>query len=491
MRATSGIDSADPVKAPLSGPAEKVDISQMGYWEIAAWVLVAAVSFHAAYAWSSGRFLTLLYLFALAQLARAGTWRKRCYSGLCVGMLVAGIGLTFFWRIFSAGSLALWYVFAFWIGLFVGLTGACIEKFGPVRGFLLMPFLWTGLEYFRSECYYLKFSWLSPGYAFAWAGESTLLLTLGVYGVGFLLMCFAACAAFRWKSSRAQSAAILVAGGLCIWGLKLAGTGESHDPATRVRIAGIQMEHPGEGEVLSRLKLLARSRPDAQIIVLSEYTFASTVPEKVREWCRQQHTYLVAGGTAPAPQGNFYDTAFVIGPDGEIVFHQGKSVPIQFFKDGLPAPSQALWESPWGKIGICICYDLSYRKVTDELVRLGAQALIVPTMDVTDWGRRQHELHGRIAPTRAMEYGVPIFRLASSGISQIIDREGRILGTAPYPGESAVIEGDLVIRGSGRLPADHLLAPASTWLAGIVLCGLGVAQLTSRRKAVEALRKHL
>ena len=88
------------------------------------------------------------------------------------------------------------------------------------------------------------------------------------------------------------------------------------------------------------------------------------------------------------------------------------------FKDGLPAPEQKVWDSPWGKIGICICYDLSYTRVTDALVRQGAQMLIVPTMDVETWGQHQHELHARIAPVRAAEYGILIFRVASSGISQ-------------------------------------------------------------------------
>ena len=55
--------------------------------------------------------------------------------------------------------------------------------------------------------------------------------------------------------------------------------------------------------------------------------------------------------------------------------------------------------------------------MTDWLVKLGAEALVVPTMDVADWGQAQHELHGRIAPARAADYGLPIFGLASSGIS--------------------------------------------------------------------------
>ena len=53
---------------------------------------------------------------------------------------------------------------------------------------LLAPFLWTGLEYFRSELYYLRFSWLNPGYAFSWSNGLPRVTWLGVYGIGFALM---------------------------------------------------------------------------------------------------------------------------------------------------------------------------------------------------------------------------------------------------------------------------------------------------------------
>ena len=101
-------------------------------------------SFLAAYAGATGSLLILFYLFALAQLARSNTWRQRCYSGLAVGLLIAVFRPAFFWHVFSAGSVALWYVFAFWIGLFVGVAGLCLKRLGAVAGFLLMPFLWTG-----------------------------------------------------------------------------------------------------------------------------------------------------------------------------------------------------------------------------------------------------------------------------------------------------------------------------------------------------------
>ena len=239
-------------------------------------------------------------------------------------------------------------------------------------------------------------------------------------------MSVAAGAAYLWRKSRIRAFAVLSlgAGGICLGGLLMRPAVAAH-PVAKVRVAGVQMEFPTENEVRLRLNDLIRSYPDTELVVLSEYTFDGPVPAAVKEWCRDNRRYLIVGGKDPAPGGNFYDTAFVVGPGGDIVFRQVKAVPIQFFKDGLPAPEQKLWESPWGKIGICVCYDLSYTRVTDRLVRLGAQALIVPTMDMVDWGQAQHELHARIAPVRATEYGLPIFRVASSGISQLVDRAGQ------------------------------------------------------------------
>lgn len=444
------------------------------------WVALGAAAFHAAYAWPGASWLIVLYLFALAQLARAGAWRRGYYAGLAVGMLIALGRLDFFWRIFSAGAVALWYVYAFWIGLFVALAGVCLRRWEEGRGWWLVPFLWAGLEYFRSELYYLRFSWLNPGYAFAEAPGQALVARVGMYGMGFLLAGVACASAFLWPKSKVWALSVLVAatGGLGLAGV--AGGGQQKPPTAQVHIAGLQMECPAEAEVLLRLNELVRQHPETELVVLSEYTFLDPVPAKVKAWCRKNRRYLIVGAKDPAPGNDFYDTAFVIGPDGEIIFRQAKCVPIQFIKDGRPARTQELWNSPWGKLALCICYDLSYRRVTDPLVKLGAQALIVPTMDVMDWGRRQHELHARVAPVRAAEYRLPIFRIASSGVSQWVDDGGHLLASAPCPGPGAVICGTLEIRGPGRLPADHWLAPLAVGVTAAAIGWLAASALAAR-----------
>lgn len=442
------------------------------------WVMVAAAAFHAAYASAKLSFLMVLYLFALLQLARTDWgpgyaitgWRYAFYPGLAVGLLIAAVRLGFFWRIFSGAAVALWLVYAFWVALFVALARLCLVRFGTRWGWLFVPFVWTGLEYFRSELYYLRFSWLNTGYALSGAPWQAVLRYSGVYGFGFLCAGLAAVAAYLWPQTRIRSLGLLGSGTatLCLLGML-----NGHEPPASsgadVRVAGVQMEFPTENEVRVRLNDLIRAYPDAQLVVLSEYTLDGPVPKSVKVWCREHKRYLIVGGKDPAPGGNYYNSCFVVGPEGNIVFRQVKAVPIQFFKDGLPAPEQKVWASPWGKIGICVCYDLSYARVTDRLVKLGAEALIVPTMDVADWGITQHELHARVAPARATEYGLPIFRLASSGISQFTDRAGRVTDTTPCPGDGAMLAGTLEMRGPGRRPLDRWLAPFAVGVTAVLI----------------------
>jgi predicted amidohydrolase len=232
------------------------------------------------------------------------------------------------------------------------------------------------------------------------------------------------------------------------------------------------MEFPSANVLPKALDKALAKNPDAQIFVLSEYTLDGPVPDSLKQWCRERARFLVVGGKDPVGTNDYYNMAFVVGTNGEIVFHQAKSVPIQFFKDGLPAPTQEVWDSPWGKIGICICYDLSYTRVTDRLVKQGAQLLIVPTMDLEDWGWHEHELHSRVAPVRAAEYGIPIFRLASSGISQAVSWDGKVIAKTTFPGSLDILPAQLRLPLRGSLPRDRFLAPLCTGITGVILVAL-------------------
>jgi predicted amidohydrolase len=234
-----------------------------------------------------------------------------------------------------------------------------------------------------------------------------------------------------------------------------------------LQVAGVQLEFPEAQLAADALDRLAVGHPATQVLVLSEYSFAGPVPQVVREVMKKHRRYLVVGGVRRGAGRTFYDTAFVVGPDGQDVFEQIKSVPVQCMDDGSPARERRVWESPWGKIGIAVCYDLSYTRVMDDFVRQGARGLIIPTMDVAHWGEYERRmLHGRMAPVRSAEYGIPTFGVWSSGVSQLTNRTGRVIATAGYPGQGEVIAGPLDLAPAGRVPPDRWLALGATTATG-------------------------
>ena len=127
-----------------------------------------------------------------------------------------------------------------------------------------MPVVWTGVEYFRSELYYLKFSWFNIGYALPVQLSGWRWIHLGMYGVGFLVLCLASL--FTFRISRAQKKItcieILLFVAL-VWifvSLSMGDFGSARKPSPT--LVGVQMKFPGENLLPKMLdKALAKKIP--------------------------------------------------------------------------------------------------------------------------------------------------------------------------------------------------------------------------------------
>jgi apolipoprotein N-acyltransferase len=465
------------------------DLTALGWKESLLWLALAVACFHAAYTSTKYPLTGLLifgYAYGLVRLTNQPGVRRAFYFGLATGFLCYAPQLYFFWNIFGPAAVVLWLVLAFWIGLFSAIVCGSIRRWGKGRAAWLIPIVWTGLEYFRSELYYLKFSWLNVGYVYPNLPVAPFE-TLGMYATGLIIFWMAVILAFRasLKKRHWQIAVLAILTLLPLaWfiqlrsEMKIYAYGATHKP---VPLVGIQLEFPSKNILPKILNQALAKNTNTPIFVLSEYTLDGPVPDSLKNWCQEHSRFLVVGGKDPVGTNDYYNTIFVIGTNGDIVFKQAKCVPIQFFKDGRPAPEQKVWNSPWGKIGFCICYDLSYTRVIDELIRQGAQLLVVPTMDVEEWGRHEHELHSRVAPVRAAEYGVPIFRVASSGISQAVSGGGGVIAQAPMPGNGEIISTQLRLPARGALPPDRWLAPVCTGITAVVVVLLLLPEWQHRR----------
>ncbi len=99
--------------------------------------------------------------------------------------------------------------------------------------------------------------------------------------------------------------------------------------------------------------------------------------------------------------------------------------------DFLPGPGpQSLSVPGFGKVGVQICYEIIFSgQVVDRANR--PDFLFNPSNDAWSgaWGPPQHLAQAQL---RALEEGLPVVRSTPTGISAVIDADGRIVESIPY-----------------------------------------------------------
>lgn len=383
-----------------------------------------------------------LHVIALVFLAHVLPSNEAAAAGAAIGALTIVPQLSFFWGFQGPKSLMLWMMLLIFPTLFLW-SASLATHWNHDIGVLAMPFIWLAIEYFRCELSPLKFAWLTPahalsgspmsgllafgGYTFGFCGimVANLLIAPRIYGHIDLLQCLIAwlilAKAYR-PIIRFQS----LTNSVEMSGVEMEG---EIDDRTGIRFLDIR-------QVISRLDECLARNPNAKMIIAPEYTLGKEpqLTDEILEWCRQNRVHLAIGGKRFLDDGTFRNTVFVVSPEGEVVFEQAKSVPIPGgTPDGKPALEQKLWDSPWGPIGFLICYDLQFTRVADELVRLGAKAIIVVAMDVRAWGEHEHRLHERLAQVISARCGLDVLRVVSSGMCQLYSN-GKLVTTSDVKG---------------------------------------------------------
>lgn len=96
-----------------------------------------------------------------------------------------------------------------------------------------------------------------------------------------------------------------------------------------------------------------------------------------------------------------------------------------------PGPGQRTVDlGPWGKVGVQICYEIIFSgEVVDRANR--PDFIFSPSNDgwYGAWGPPQFHAQARL---RAVEEGLPVLRVTTTGISAAIDAHGRVLQSLPW-----------------------------------------------------------
>ena len=167
--------------------------------------------------------------------------------------------------------------------------------------------------------------------------------------------------------------------------------------------------------------------------------------QAIAEACRETGAYAVAG-FIEADRDKYYNAAMLIGPDGVVGGYRKIHLPFigvdRFLTPG-DRPFQ-VFDLPFGKVGLNICYDISFPEPARALKLLGAELIVL----ITNWPAAAWRSPEFVASARALENH--LFYAATDrigvergwnfiGRSKIVDCNGDTLAEASATGEELLV----------------------------------------------------
>ena len=415
------------------------------------------------------------HAIASSSFEKKRKWKLAYRQAPALGLLLGGVFCygTLHWlcNIFGATALPLIAILSMFYFLYAYALGFLLSRWEHKLALpISAPVLWVAVEYFRAEGWWLKFSWMSLGYS-----QHNFLPTLqlasifGQYGISFLIVLVNSAIVFLLLNRGDRrlvigtSTAVLLLFGLTL-GFGIVSAKEKYNPTVRV---GLVQDESSDFSAYARLT--GRLPSDVDFVLWPEYALPKILERepdlmmRAQDVAKSMDSYLILGAKDRASRYGsrigawlmkkrgastseidetfkFHNTAYVLAPDGRELGKYYKTNPIQFFADGVAGTEFPTFATRFGRIGVFICYDADYSYVARRITRNGAELLFIPTFDHMSWSALQHKQHSAMTSMRAVENGRYIARATTSGISQIVDPNGRVTDSIGI-GESDAIVG--------------------------------------------------
>ncbi len=160
---------------------------------------------------------------------------------------------------------------------------------------------------------------------------------------------------------------------------------------------------------------------------------------RLKELAKKHRLFIFAGSIAEKKDRTFYNTALAIDSKGNLVgkYRKIHLFPLGFEEDKFFSGGEdwGLIETPWGMIGIVICYDLRFPELVRNLVLRGARIIIVPSQ----WPESAIDHWVTLCKARAIENQVYIIGANRTGLDGTIQYSGKSLIVSPW--------GNVIIQG--------------------------------------------
>jgi apolipoprotein N-acyltransferase len=361
------------------------------------------------------------------------------------------------------------------IGVYFGAFAAALRLAGAgsaVPLVLVAPACWVAMEWFRSVGP-LAFPWVVLGYSqYRQQGLIQFAEVTGVHGVSALLVFGNAVlyAVLRdgrtgiWRHRWAVGLLLVSVVGLPLAGYRRIATLGYLLPAGEMTVGivqanvdqGLKWDPAFEEEAVERHARLGTvaKQEGAELVVWPEtavpFYFQARSPgrDRILEFASKSGADVLFGAPAFAHtdgQVHLFNRAYLVRRDGSVAGHYdklqlvpfGEYVPFQsvlFFVEAVvegvghfaPGEEATVFSLPRGRFGVLICYEGIFPGLSRELVDRGADFLVNITNDAWFGNTSAPYQHLAMVTLRAVENRVPIVRAANTGISAIVDIDGRI-----------------------------------------------------------------
>ncbi|MEV0804441.1 apolipoprotein N-acyltransferase [Kribbella sp. NPDC050281] len=447
-------------------------------------------------------------------------------AGFLIG---AGFGITYYavlvpWLTVIGGDAAI--ALAILEGLFYAVFGLFATQVLKLKLWMLwIPCLWVATEFAAASVPFGGFPWGRLAWALSDSPVGRLASFVGIPGLSFVvaLLGVLVYAVLRVKSSVRLRIVALVAGVAIVGGSSLI-TLSTEGNGKTVTAAMVQGNVPGKGlEFLGRARTVTRNHLAATLDLqkrVEEGTEAkpdvviwpenstdidpfqdSETRADIEEAVKAVGVPILVGAVLDGPGPNERQTTGVVwdpvsGP-GQIY---AKRHPVPFgeyipFRDQLlpyikrlemigrqTAPGKVPGVMPIRGVtyGDVICFELAYDNVISDVVKGGAQVLVVQTNNATYGDTGQPEQQFAITRMRAIETGRTVLIASTSGISGVIQPNGKV------EHKSGQFVRDVYVANVPIRDTETLAIKLGAWpqwiLTGLGIVGIVLALVARRRR---------
>jgi len=368
-------------------------------------------------------------------------------SALAVGVLYFGIGL--YWllyfdaRIYALTFLFVAPVYAIYFGALRGLFAKTQSTHWVVLG---APVFWLALNQLFALSPLGTIAIEVPFYGALPFFQLASVTSLAVVPAAILGLNAAVAAYFKKRSALHILGIIFFAGVLA--GIYLWGERRLSEPQAKpeIKLALVQHNFPVSGKwrlehphfIRSEYRRLAleAAQDKSDMTVFPLYSFpddALRSPEFFAGLAQETRAWILVATYIPQQAGEsitggFFDAALLYSPEGKLAdYYQAVQAPP--FRDVSETTGKAykILETPFGKLGILLCYEDSLPKIARRAVHSGAEILIAlsnPGHFSTTPMPYYHLMQDRL---RAIESNRWLIRASANGYSAAVDDRGRLV----------------------------------------------------------------